>query len=432
MKLFVPFDVVKAEDDECIVEGYASTEALDSQGEIVTQKAMESALPDWLKFGNIREMHQPSAVGVAVSASHDGVGVRLRANIVDPTAKAKVKAGVYKGFSIGGKVTNRDKANKAIITGLHLTEISIVDRPANPEALFDVWKAEGAEPAAADEAAKGMYAVQELAQILTQIKWMAEDSKFEELMEGDTASTLPDGLQAWLRQGGELLGQMVTEEVAEMAPEADVAIIALADAAADLAKGGKRNSKADQKKLNDAHDALVTIGAECGGTAKHDASGDLQKANDELAGANGDLTKAHDDLAKASADLVEVTGKLTKAEGDLSEAQASVEAITKARDEATASIAELSKSLGAVTTERDDLAKRNETLAADLATLTTTADALKAEVETLKSKPEPIKGKLLAVGKGEDVDGSKPEATGAVNKSAEAVPDERWFSARSH
>ena len=50
-----------------------------------------------------------------------------------------------KGLSIGGRVTQRDAMNKALITGVELTEISLVDRPANPEALIDAYKAAGAE-----------------------------------------------------------------------------------------------------------------------------------------------------------------------------------------------------------------------------------------------------------------------------------------------
>jgi hypothetical protein len=42
-------------------------------------------------------------------------------------------------------VTDRDPADRSVITGLKLTEISLVDRPANPEAVFDCWKAEGGQ-----------------------------------------------------------------------------------------------------------------------------------------------------------------------------------------------------------------------------------------------------------------------------------------------
>src|SRR3954464_13690955 len=72
-----------------------------------------------------------------------GRGLYLAARIIDDEAWEKVVQGVYKGFSIGGRVTARDPADRNVITGLALTEISVVDRPANPEAVFDCWKASG-------------------------------------------------------------------------------------------------------------------------------------------------------------------------------------------------------------------------------------------------------------------------------------------------
>src|SRR5215475_15740383 len=136
--------ITKIDDRSRMVWGYASTESEDSQGEIVKRGALEAALADYMRFANIREMHLPSAVGVATEAALDDKGLYLGAKIVDDDAWQKVVEGVYKGFSIGGNVTARDPADRKIITGIALTEISIVDRPANPEAVFDCWKADGA------------------------------------------------------------------------------------------------------------------------------------------------------------------------------------------------------------------------------------------------------------------------------------------------
>src|SRR5579863_3504341 len=138
MKLYFPF--AKIDQAQRMVYGYASTEAVDSQGEVVRKEALAAALPDYLRFANIREMHQPSAVGVAKEAEIDEKGLYLGAKIVDADAWQKVVEGVYKGFSIGGRVTARDPADRRLITSLRLTEISVVDRPANPEAVFDCWK----------------------------------------------------------------------------------------------------------------------------------------------------------------------------------------------------------------------------------------------------------------------------------------------------
>jgi HK97 family phage prohead protease len=129
--------ITKIDPELRLVEGYASTEAEDSQGEIVSKTAIAQALPDYMKFGNIREMHQAKAAGKTKKASVDDRGLYIQAKIVADDAWNLVREGVYSGFSIGGKVKTKIK-NK--ITGLDLTEISLVDRPANPEAVFTMFK----------------------------------------------------------------------------------------------------------------------------------------------------------------------------------------------------------------------------------------------------------------------------------------------------
>ncbi|HEX4112343.1 MAG TPA: XkdF-like putative serine protease domain-containing protein [Stellaceae bacterium] len=145
MKLFAP--IAKIDETQHLVFGYASTETLDSQGEIVRKEAIEAALPDYMRFANIREMHQPSAVGVAREAALDDKGLHLAAKIVDDEAWQKIVEGVYKGFSIGGRVTARDPDAKHVITGVDLLEISLVDRPANPEAVIELYKSKPADDA---------------------------------------------------------------------------------------------------------------------------------------------------------------------------------------------------------------------------------------------------------------------------------------------
>lgn len=145
MKIYLPIAKVDAEKRE--VWGYASTEARDDQGEVVKRDALVAALGDYMKFANIREMHQLSAVGVAKEAAVDDKGLYIGARIVDDQAWQKVVEGVYKGYSIGGRVTQRDPVDAKTITGLVLNEISLVDRPANPEAVFDYLRAAGAATA---------------------------------------------------------------------------------------------------------------------------------------------------------------------------------------------------------------------------------------------------------------------------------------------
>jgi hypothetical protein len=78
-----------------------------------------------------------------VEAEVDDHGItQICAHVVDPLAITKVRAGVYAGFSIGGKVLKRDTADRSVITALKLVEISLVDSPCNPDAVINMWKAD--------------------------------------------------------------------------------------------------------------------------------------------------------------------------------------------------------------------------------------------------------------------------------------------------
>jgi HK97 family phage prohead protease len=145
---YLPIEKVDLE--QRMVWGYASTEALDSQGDIVTLEAMRDALPEYMRYANIREMHQPSAVGKTKAAGVDDKGTHIGVKVVDAPAWDKVKEGVYNGFSIGGRITSRDKEDARRITGIELVEISLVDRPANPEALIQMFKRDETEPPKAE------------------------------------------------------------------------------------------------------------------------------------------------------------------------------------------------------------------------------------------------------------------------------------------
>ena len=131
------------EDGSIKVWGVASSEARDHEGETITAAAMKAALPDYGRFPALREMHEPSAAGRVIEAEVDDHGVaQICAHVVDPLAITKVRAGVYAGFSIGGKVLKRDPADRSVVTALRLVEISLVDSPCNPDAVINMWKAD--------------------------------------------------------------------------------------------------------------------------------------------------------------------------------------------------------------------------------------------------------------------------------------------------
>ena len=171
--------ITKVDEDQRMVYGYASTTALDSQDERITREAMSDALGDYMKFANIREMHGNSAVGVAKSADMRDDGIYVSAHVVDDSAWKKVKAGVYKGFSIGGKSTMK---KDGVISAMRLSEISLVDRPANPECVIELWKGDGITVADDGKAAKEA-AVTELAELLN--KGAIDPARLLAIAKGD-------------------------------------------------------------------------------------------------------------------------------------------------------------------------------------------------------------------------------------------------------
>ena len=275
-KLYAEIAKMEAQDDGTVkVWGYASSEAVDSDGEIIVAEAMKAAIPDYMKFGAVREMHGSNAAGTAIEINVEDDGrTFFGAHIVDPVAVTKVKTGVYKGFSIGGSVTARDELNKSQITGLKLTEISLVDRPANPDAVFTCFKADKPKD---EPVTKSMWQVKSLADVLTSLKWLIEDAAYDNI---------------------------------------DEAVIAqIKESAGSLAESLKALTVSEADKLVD------------GLAAKADKSDDLAKAEmaDALAKAQDALKKSNEALAKAQAEIESLKKQAAPPKG-------STKAISKAED----------------------------------------------------------------------------------------------------
>ena len=113
MRLYGAIEKVEPQDDGTVrVHGIASSEVVDDQGEIVRADAMRAAIPDYMHFPALREMHQLSAAGTTLEAEvGDDGATRIVAHVVDPIAITKVRNQVYRGFSIGGRVTLREAGN---------------------------------------------------------------------------------------------------------------------------------------------------------------------------------------------------------------------------------------------------------------------------------------------------------------------------------
>jgi len=132
------------DDGTLMVYGNATDDSLDLDQQICDPAWLEKAMPDWFTSGgNIREMHGPNAAGVAKEYENKNGKHIIGVHVVDPLAVKKVKAQVYRGFSVGIKaprvVRDNKAANGRIIDG-SIIEVSLVDRPANPNAKLILAK----------------------------------------------------------------------------------------------------------------------------------------------------------------------------------------------------------------------------------------------------------------------------------------------------
>jgi hypothetical protein len=133
------FEILKSEkqvDGTIMVYGKATDDSLDIDQQICDATWLDRAMPQWFKTGgNIREQHSNIAAGVAKEYELKADGHYILTHVVDPVSVKKVEAGVLRGFSIGIKsprvVRDEKAANGRIIDG-QIVEISLVDRPANP------------------------------------------------------------------------------------------------------------------------------------------------------------------------------------------------------------------------------------------------------------------------------------------------------------
>lgn len=329
MKLYGEISKTEVQDDGTVkVWGYASSAAVDSDGETITADAMKAALPDYMKFGAVREMHQPKAAGTAIEASVQEDGrTYFGAHIVDSEAVKKVNAGVYKGFSIGGKVTGRDELNKSTVTGLKLVEVSLVDRPANPEAMITIVKIDDAEYHDLKK-----YAGESISDVIRAVSAL-NDIYYLFSKEAQEAENYPDQVDA-LKSVVDGLKQFIASEIREPddnSNDSDV-MLAYAAEADDLKKSGAEISAKNKEKAQAIHDHAVSLGACCSSDAgKSAGSGDdLHKLEDLQKGITA-LTEENDTLKKSVAIVTEELEKL-KAEPEAPKAILKVVSVTKEED----------------------------------------------------------------------------------------------------
>jgi hypothetical protein len=144
--LYLPIAKSNIDVERRLVKGIAQIEDKpDHQGDVVDFEASKRAFGKWL--GNVREMHGKKAVGKCVTWDADpkkkAIAVTIRVSKGAEDTWQKVLDGTLSAFSIGGHelASQRqiDKSSGRVynrITDYVLTELSLVDSPANPSCVI--------------------------------------------------------------------------------------------------------------------------------------------------------------------------------------------------------------------------------------------------------------------------------------------------------
>lgn len=366
MRFFAPFQKVEEQaDGTLLVEGIASSEAEDSDGEVIRADAIRKALPDYMKYGGtgpLREMHQLRAAGRTIGADvADDGKTYISAKVVDTEAVKKVKEGVYVGFSVGGKVLKRNPDDAKVIEEMALVEISLVDRPANPDAVIQLWKAdmptqterpflkvssivtafskgklslddaekqvlELAKVAAGPGVVrKGMYQVARAAELMDGLASLEESCTWEAEYEGDQ-SGVPAMMGDAMRSFATALKALLDEELAELLGGEDAEKVAKGTTrAGDLAKAAGDAARKVADLMKTIRPAKTAAAAAPAGAGKEPP---VKTDPQPPAAEPSEIEKA------VAAVKAELDGKLAKALSDLEESKkaqsASHEALQRA------------------------------------------------------------------------------------------------------
>lgn len=153
-------------EDYLIVAGIATTDTMDHDGEIVDLESVRGVWKDYMVNPIVRYFHgkdkrNPDAVGVLIPEYTDSSGKTFKTEMTEKgpfivakisnapdteSIRKKITEGILKGFSIGGRAKRVKEYSHELgkdinrVLTKRISEISIVDLPANPDSFFNVLK----------------------------------------------------------------------------------------------------------------------------------------------------------------------------------------------------------------------------------------------------------------------------------------------------
>jgi hypothetical protein len=385
LRLSMPFS--KVDKERRIVSGFATLDNVDKQDDIVTADA---SLDAFKRFrGNIREMHQPLAVGKMVAFKEDkyfdpesnkffsGVYVSAYVSKGAQDTWEKVLDGTLSGFSIGGRMNKWDDAYDAkmdkpirIIKEYDLVELSLVDTPANQFAnILSVEKVDGADVLKGDfvdieienvfydeESGLVVLSTEETAQTpidgseMKNIGFVEKnDNEKTEMMKFLVDSAKGINLSKMTKEVSPMTDKM--NEVAEaavtksdeVAPEADALVEAVATedvAKADTPEVAKTENMEEDEEKSYSDDEEEKKKSE----TMDEEEEEMKTAKSDSPEATVEVTEEVSKSDDVSSGIAELTSTVTSAFSDLT-------AVVKSLNE---EIADLKKSLGLATAKLED------------------------------------------------------------------------------
>ena len=378
VRLSMPF--AKVDQERRIVSGFASLDNLDKQNDIVTTEASMAA---FAKFrGNIREMHQPVAIGKMINFKEEkyfdpeskkfykGVYVSTYISKGAQDAWEKVLDGTYTGFSIGGRMNKWDDAYDEksdstirIIKDYDLVELSLVDSPANQFAsIMSVEKVDGIDMIKGDgidTVIENVFYDAENGIVLT-----SEEESYTSPVSGNEMKNIgfvekndaekPTMIKFLVDSAKGINTSKITKEVSPMteettavvdAPVAEATEAPAAEAVVDsveVAPEAKAESTPDDEnaeKADKPHADEETLAEGAGESPVDEVEEDKAKKSDDVQSSEAEVSEKSDEVIAAA--VTELKDSVTNAFGDLA-------ATLKSLSE---EVADLKKSLDATTTD---------------------------------------------------------------------------------
>lgn len=273
------FGIEKADrnaDGTLVVYGKATDDSVDIDQQICDADWLDRAMPAWFKSGgNIREQHSNIAAGVAKEYEAKGSEHYITALVVDPVSVKKVETGVLKGFSIGIKnprLTRDTKAANGRIVDGQIVEVSLVDRPANPNCQLVLAKSAAGESTLvqAEDLIEKKEDEQDYSQVITPRKGEPADKELYNRVKAEAKEKFdvyPSAVaNAWVVREYKKRGGKYKTESKEKALQSDETSLKgdtmeLVSDILDLAKNyaGADLVKFDQKTYDTARKALAEL-----------------------------------------------------------------------------------------------------------------------------------------------------------------------------